>query len=123
VEDEELANGGADGHDDDVVQDARVLRQVGQHASYLPRDDKPERREGRREEVGVHHHGDGADRVLLENTGLPVGGERIAHHVAGDESDADELGVLNWGIVDLIVLEEEDTPSHLRGLGRQRVSE
>jgi hypothetical protein len=114
VEDEELADCGADGHDEDVVQDLRVLREVGEHSAELPRDDQPQRGEGRREEVGVHHHGDGADRVLLEDPGLPVGGERVADHVARDEGDAHKLGVLDWRVIFLKVLEEEDAARHLR---------
>mmetsp|Transcript_12628 Transcript_12628/g.39889 ORF Transcript_12628/g.39889 Transcript_12628/m.39889 type:complete len:203 (+) Transcript_12628:89-697(+) len=72
VKDEELTDGGADGHEENVRQYGGVLADEARHVRELPSEAEAEGGEGGREEVRVHHHRDGADRVLLEDTRLVV---------------------------------------------------
>ena len=106
VVDEELPGGRADGEDDAVEEEGRVLGhedQGGVEDALLHQGDAGEEAG---EQVDPGHHLDARHLVLGEEGSLPAGGERVKGHVAHEDYDAAERGH-RTGLLALVRAKEE----------------
>ena len=106
VVDEELPGGRADGEDDAVEEEGRVLGhedQGGVEDALLHQGDAGEEAG---EQVDPGHHLDARHLVLGEEGSLPAGGERVKGHVAHEDDNPTEGGD-GAGLLALVRAHEE----------------